>query len=177
MLGSGRPFVVEITEPRVRKPDLEEITKNINDEAEGKIEVHDLVLTDRYQLQKLKEDAETNVKEYQAIIETEEPVTDNELRKVEKSFRTIEIDQRTPHRVSHRRSDLVRKKIIHEISLERYKDGLLKATFKVQGGTYIKELISGDEGRTTPSIAEKLGTGCKCVELNVTAIYSDDAQA
>jgi tRNA pseudouridine synthase 10 len=173
MLGRGRPFVVEITEPRVRTPDLEEITKSINDEAEGKIEVHELVLTDRYQLQKLKEDASINVKEYEALIETEEPVTDKELKKVEKSFKGVEIEQRTPHRVSHRRADLVRKKAIHEISLKKYKDGLLKARFKVQGGTYIKELISGDEGRTIPSIAEKLGTGCKCTELNVTAIYSE----
>ncbi|TFH09980.1 MAG: tRNA pseudouridine(54/55) synthase Pus10 [Candidatus Thorarchaeota archaeon] len=173
MLGNGRPFVVEITEPKVRTPDLEEITKNINDEAEGKIEVHELVFTDRYQLQKLKEDASINVKEYQALIEIEGPVTDKELKKVEKAFKAVEIDQRTPHRVSHRRADLVRKKTIYEISLKKDKDSLLKATFKVQGGTYIKELISGDEGRTTPSIAEKLGTGCRCAELNVTAIYSE----
>ena len=176
MLGNGRPFVVEITEPRVRTPDLEEIARSINGEAEGKIEVHGLVLTDRYQLQKLKEDASTNVKEYEALIETEKPVTDKELKKVEKSFKAVEIEQRTPHRVSHRRADLVRKKVIHEISLKKHKDGLLKATFKVQGGTYIKELISGDEGRTIPSIAEKLGTGCKCAELNVTAIYSEGSE-
>ena len=173
MLGQGRPFVVEITEPRVRAPDLEEIAKSINSEAEGKIEVHDLVLTDRQHLQKLKEDASTNVKEYEALITTDRPVTDDELKALEKEFKGVEINQRTPHRVSHRRSDLVRKKVIHEISLERSKDGLLKAKFKVQGGTYIKELISGDEGRTTPSIAGKLGTGCVCAELNVTAIYSD----
>ncbi|MHA1135114.1 MAG: tRNA pseudouridine(54/55) synthase Pus10 [Candidatus Thorarchaeota archaeon] len=173
MLGQGRPFVVEITEPRVRMPDLEEITKSINTKAEGKIEVHDLVLTDRHHLQKLKEDASMNVKEYEALIATDIPVTDEELGTVEKEFKGIKIEQRTPQRVSHRRSDLVREKIIHEISLEQHKDGLLKAKFKVQGGTYIKELISGDEGRTVPSIAEKLGTGCKCAELNVTAIYSE----
>jgi len=173
MLGNGRPFVIEITDPRVRTPDLDEITKSINDEAEGKIEVHELVLTDRYQLQKLKEDASTNVKEYEALIETERTVTEKELQKVEESFKAVEIEQRTPHRVSHRRADLVRKKVIHEISLKKEKDGHLRAMFKVQGGTYIKELISGDEGRTTPSIAEKLGIECKCAELNVTAIYSE----
>ena len=173
MLGQGRPFVVEITEPRVRTPDLDDITKSINSEAEGKIEVHDLVLTDRHRLQKLKEDSSTNVKEYEALIATDRPVTDEELKVSEKEFKGVVIEQRTPHRVSHRRSDLVRKKIIHEICLEKGKDGLLKAKFKVQGGTYIKELISGDEGRTTPSISEKLGTGCICTELNVTAIYEE----
>jgi tRNA pseudouridine synthase 10 len=175
MLGQGRPFVVEITEPRVRTPDLEELTKSINNEAEGKIEVDNLVLTDRHHLQKLKEDASTNVKEYEALIATDEPVSDGELKTLEKEFKEVKIEQRTPTRVSHRRSDLVREKVIHEIKIERQKDLLLKAKFKVQGGTYIKELISGDEGRTTPSIAEKLGTGCKCAELNVTAIYSEEA--
>ena len=173
MLGKGRPFVVEITEPRVRTPNLEEIVKSINSEAEGKIEVHDLVLTDRHHLQKLKEDASTNVKEYEALITIDRPVTDDELKALEKEFKGVEINQRTPHRVSHRRSDLVRIKVIHEICLEKHKDGFLKANFKVQGGTYIKELISGDEGRTTPSIAERLGTECVCAELNVTAIYSE----
>ncbi|MGY5860559.1 MAG: tRNA pseudouridine(54/55) synthase Pus10 [Candidatus Thorarchaeota archaeon] len=173
MLGQGRPFVVEITEPRVRTPDLDEITKTVNTEAEGKIEVFDLVLTNRFHLQKLKEDSSTNVKEYEALIAIESPVTAKIMKQVEKEFKGVEIEQRTPHRVSHRRSDLVRTKIIHEIHLKKHEDGLLKATFKVQGGTYIKELISGDEGRTIPSIAEKLGTGCKCAELNVTAIYSE----
>jgi len=173
MLGQGRPFVVEIAEPRMRHPDLEDIATNINNEAEGKIEVHGLVFTDRHHLQKLKEDASSNVKEYEALIEIDSTVTDKQLRTLEKEFNGVKIQQRTPHRVSHRRSDLVREKIIHEISIEANKEGCLKATFKVQGGTYIKELISGDEGRTTPSIAGSLGMGCKCVELNVTAIYSD----
>ena len=175
MLGQGRPFVVEISEPRVRTPDLNEITKSINTEAEGKIEVHGLILTDRHQLQKLKEDASSNVKEYEALIAIDSPVTIKKMKQVEKEFKGAEIEQRTPTRVSHRRSDLVRKKIIHKISLKKHGEGLLKATFKVQGGTYIKELISGDEGRTVPSIAEKLGTECKCTELNVTAIYSEES--
>lgn len=173
MLGEGRPFVVEVTEPRVREPDLDEITKSINDEAEGKIEVQGLILTNRRHLQNLKENASTNVKEYEALIATDSPVVDEKLRNVEKEFKGIKIEQRTPQRVSHRRSDLVREKVIHEVSLEQHKEGLIKAKFKVQGGTYVKELISGDEGRTIPSLAEKLGTGCKCVELNVTAIYSE----
>jgi tRNA pseudouridine synthase 10 len=175
MLGQGRPFVIEITEPRVRTPDLDEIAKNINTEAKGKVEVHDLTFTDRYRLQKLKEDASTNVKEYEALIETDIPVTDANLRAVEKEFKNLKIEQRTPQRVSHRRSDLVREKMIYKITLEQNGDGLLKAKFKVQGGTYIKELISGDDGRTVPSIAEKLGTSCKCVELNVVAIYNESS--
>ncbi len=174
MLGKGRPFVVEISKPRVRKPDLLEMTQTINQEAGGKIEVHDLELTDRHRLQKLKEDASSNIKEYAAVIQTEGSVTDEAIQRVIQSFQGVVIEQRTPNRVSHRRSDLVREKKVHEVQITRQEDGVLEAFFKVQGGTYIKELISGDEGRTRPSVAEILGTACLCKELNVTAIYGGE---
>jgi tRNA pseudouridine synthase 10 len=174
MLGEGRPFVVEISKPQIRKPNLLEITQAINQEAEGKIVVHNLEFTDRHRLQKLKEDAESNVKEYAAIIQTEKPVTSEAIQKVIQLFQGVTIEQRTPNRVSHRRSDLVRKKKVHEIQITNQDDEKFEAFFKVQGGTYIKELISGDDGRTKPSIAEILGTPCVCKELNVTAIYSGE---
>ncbi|MHA1943700.1 MAG: tRNA pseudouridine(54/55) synthase Pus10, partial [Candidatus Thorarchaeota archaeon] len=135
--------------------------------------VQDLQKTKREHSQKLKENASANIKEYAAIIETEEVVSKTDLQRLEKEFSGIEIEQRTPTRVSHRRSDLVREKRIHEIRLKRNSDKTIEAFFKVQGGTYVKELISGDDGRTVPSISSKLGTVCVCKELNVTAIYGD----
>ena len=176
MLGDGRPFVVEISEPRTRSPNLDQLTHDINERADGKISVHGLEIADRSTLQKLKESAESNVKEYRALITTQEIVSDKKLKKTEKSFKDVEIEQRTPTRVSHRRSDLVRRKRIHEIHLKKQDERLLEGLFKVQGGTYIKELISGDEGRTVPSIAQILETPCVCKELNVTAIYSEDGK-
>jgi tRNA pseudouridine synthase 10 len=172
MLGQGRPFVVEIGEPRIRKPSLAELAETINKEATGKVEVHGLEMTNRHHLQQLKEDATSNVKEYAAIVETEQSVTEEMMTIVASRFQGVTIEQRTPNRVSHRRSDLVRKKRIYEIRLTGREDGCLDVFFKVQGGTYIKELISGDDGRTTPSLAEWLGTGCVCKQLNVLAIHS-----
>ncbi len=173
MLGDGRPFVVEVSEPQVRNPDLKALTKTINKKAKKRIQVQDLHMTNREHSQKLKEDASTNIKEYTAVIEADDVVNKTDLQRVEKEFLDTEIDQRTPIRVSHRRSDLVRKKRIHEIRLKKHSDKTIEAFFKVQGGTYVKELISGDEGRTVPSIASMLGTDCVCKELNVTAIYEN----
>lgn len=173
MLGDGRPFVVEVSEPQVRNPDLKALTKTINKKAKKRIQVQDLHMTNREHSQKLKEDASTNIKEYTAVIEADDVVNKTDLQRVEKEFSDTEIDQRTPTRVSHRRSDLVRKKRIHEIRLKKHSDKTIEAFFKVQGGTYVKELISGDEGRTVPSIASMLGTGCVCKELNVTAVYEN----
>ncbi|MHA1905460.1 MAG: hypothetical protein ACW977_16030 [Candidatus Thorarchaeota archaeon] len=57
---------------------------------------------------------------------------------------------------------------------EKKSDGLLEGFFKVQGGTYVKELISGDDGRTTPSLSESLGVKCECIQLDVIAIYTNE---
>ncbi|MGY5853499.1 MAG: tRNA pseudouridine(54/55) synthase Pus10 [Candidatus Thorarchaeota archaeon] len=171
MLGSGRPFVVELSEPRIRTLDLSKLQDDINRHAEGRIEVHDLEHTDRKRGQSLKADASENFKEYVAKISTQDEVSVDTLKQAEKDLKDVEIEQRTPVRVFHRRSDLIRKKRIYEVTLEKKESHLLEGFFKVQGGTYVKELISGDEGRTIPSISEKLGTACTCIELNVTAIY------
>ena len=174
MLGEGRPFVVEVSEPKIRKPNLADLRKKINKHAKKKVEVSELLLTDRERLQHLKSDSSQNIKEYHALIEAEREITEAELRAVELKFRDTKIEQRTPQRVAHRRSDLVREKRVIELKIRRRRDKTLEAQLRVQGGTYIKELISGDDGRTNPSISGVLGIPCRCVELNVTAIYADE---
>ncbi|MHA1882086.1 MAG: tRNA pseudouridine(54/55) synthase Pus10 [Candidatus Thorarchaeota archaeon] len=173
MLGSGRPFVVEISEPKIRRPNLELLQEFINKEAKGKVEVNGLEITDRKRGQDLKQESSSNVKEYTAIIKTEEDVDEDDLRKAETLLSGAELEQRTPNRVAHRRSDLVRKKAVYEVRLTKKESCMLEGFFKVQGGAYVKELISGDDGRTSPSVSSALGTSCVCVELNVTAIHSN----
>ncbi|MGQ4870386.1 MAG: tRNA pseudouridine(54/55) synthase Pus10 [Candidatus Thorarchaeota archaeon] len=170
MLGNGRPFVVEISQPKVRTLDLEAVAREINRRAEGKVEVIDLRTADRELGQLLKKESSENVKEYEALIETEEPVNDDTLKRAEEALHNVVIQQRTPTRVAHRRADKVRPKLVYEVKLKKRDDGLLHGFFRVQGGTYIKELISGDDGRTTPSVAELIGTPAVCVELNVVGI-------
>ncbi len=172
MLGSGRPFVVEISEPKLRHPDLAVLTKIINDSADGKVEVEGLEMTSRSKLQMLKTSASESVKEYDALIHTEAEVSEDALKRAMEELRGVTLDQRTPNRVSHRRSDLVRKKEVLDLRLVRKEAHTLEGYFKVQGGTYIKELISGDEGRTSPSLGQVLGTPCTCIQLNVIAVHT-----
>jgi len=40
------------------------------------------------------------------------------------------------------------------------------------GGLYVKELVSGDDGRTRPSLSEVLGVPATVVELDVMCITS-----
>ncbi len=170
MLGSGRPFVVEISRPRTRRLNLTELADEVNRRAMGKVEVEGLEYTDRARGQELKENSSENVKEYTALIETESDVTESNLKGTQDRLQNIVIEQRTPNRVAHRRSDRIRKKRVYEVRLSPIDARHMNGFFRVQGGTYVKELISGDDGRTRPSVAELLNTRCVCVELSVMAV-------
>ena len=170
MLGTGRPFVVEISKPRTRRLDLAKLADEVNRRAMGRVEVEGLDYTDRARGQELKEKSSENVKEYTAVIEMESEVIESSLKGAQDRLQDIVIEQRTPNRVAHRRSDRIRKKRVHEVRLTPIDSHHLSGFFRVQGGTYVKELISGDDGRTRPSIAELLNIKCKCVELSVVAV-------
>ena len=43
-------------------------------------------------------------------------------------------------------------------------------------GTYVKESISGEDGRSEPSLASLLGVPCHCAELDVLEILSAEGE-
>ena len=54
-LGRGRPFVLEVKHPRVRRTDLEEVMKVVNSNGADKIEISDLRWTNRSEVSRVKE--------------------------------------------------------------------------------------------------------------------------
>jgi len=42
---------------------------------------------------------------------------------------------------------------------------------KCEGGLYVKELISGDNGRTVPSFSSVLNTKALCLSLDVLYVH------
>ena len=86
------------------------------------------------------------------------------------------ISQRTPKRVAHRRADKIRHKKIIDIKIEDLKMNEATLIIKAESGTYIKELITGDEGRTTPSLAELAGVEMKVEKLDVIGIGDKDEE-
>ena len=170
MLGNGRPFVVEIRKPKKRKLDLKLLEKIINENAKGKVEVLCLSYGSRKLIRELKKLAEISIKTYRALVKVSRRITDEDLKKLENFFNNIVINQRTPRRVLHRRVDKVRKKKVYSIKARKVDDHHIELIIRCQGGLYVKELISGDEGRTRPSIAEVLNTEAVCEELDVINI-------
>ena len=87
------------------------------------------------------------------------------------------LEQRTPNRVAHRRADKVRKRRVMEVSeplAELTENGLFaEVTLRCESGTYVKETIHGDGGRTIPSVASLLAVDCEVEWLDVADIHAD----
>jgi len=166
MLGTGRPFVIEVKRPKRRFINLQELTNAINEHAQGKVEVLNLQFADRDVVRKIKQ-AEGSEKVYRVIVEFERPISDEELKTLENALSNTTIRQQTPLRVLHRRADRIREKHIYEAKIKRLTHNRIEMTLRCQGGLYIKELITGDEGRTRPSVFEILGVKPTHIELDV----------
>jgi len=169
MLGSGRPFVIEVKKPKKRFLNLRKLTKTINERAQGKVKVSNLHFANKDWVRQLKK-TEAAEKVYRAIVEFEKPVLDKELAQIEKRLINAVVQQQTPRRVLHRRADLVREKHIYEAKVKRLTPNRIELRLKCQGGLYIKELITGDEGRTTPNITEIVGAKATPLELDVLSV-------
>ncbi len=167
MLGDGRPFVLEIKEPRIRKLDLEKIEREANEAALGKTAYHNLKYTVRKRKAEIKTSSPDTYKVYRALVECEDEIMEEDLDKLQ-SLHTIQ--QRTPIRVSHRRADKIREKEVKELSCKYINPHSFEMIIKTEGGLYIKELISSDEGRSKPSVSEVLGTQAICAELDVIEV-------
>ncbi|MBR6927651.1 MAG: tRNA pseudouridine(54/55) synthase Pus10, partial [Methanobrevibacter sp.] len=167
MLGSGRLFVLEIKEPRIRNLDLAEIEEKINEINEGKTAYHGLKLCERPRKAEIKQSSPDTYKVYNAIVKCDEAFDEDKLDEL---LELDEIQQQTPLRVLRRRTDMVRIKHVLDLSYEIIDDRTFSMKIKTEGGLYIKELISGDEGRSQPNVSEILGVNAICEQLDVIEV-------
>lgn len=176
MLGSGRPFVIEILSPHTRTIDLQNAIKRINKSTKGKVKVSDLRFANKDVVKQVKGGATTSKKVYKALVQVETPIRQDTLQTLQSVSLPLEVNQRTPHRVLHRRADRTRKKRVHTLEVVPVSSKTFELTISCQGGLYVKEFISGDEGRTVPSIAELLGTPAVCKQLDVVTVEIEEDQ-
>ena len=168
MLGKGRPFVFEVIGARNPDVDLEALRLEIQQRAEGAIELAPFVRVRRERVVYWKETHFDKV--YRAEVELS-AVPDPAMLAAAATF-AGGIVQRTPQRVAHRRADMDREREVKVLSLQRIGDLRLELRMQCQHGTYVKEFISGDEGRTTPSLASLLGVDARCDVLDVEEILT-----
>lgn len=160
-----REFVLEIIEPKRRSLNIKAIEKEINRINKGKISVSSLRLSNKEEVRAVKEKMQD--KTYRAVIELEKKISKKELSKLKKLKGTIE--QLTPSRVLRRRADILRKKAVRNLKYNLAGKKLI-LEMKAQSGLYIKELITGDNGRTKPSASELLKQKLKIKKLEIIKI-------
>jgi len=166
MLGRGRPFVLEVKEPPRRSVDLEAVARLVN--ASGSVEVEGLRMAGVDDVVAVKEDRVS--KTYRVLVRFGTPVEDGKLQIAVASLVGRPIAQRTPVRVSHRRADRTRERVVTEIEVMASDGATTELRVTAEAGTYVKELVHGDGGRTTPSLAGALGVACEVVELDVLEV-------
>jgi len=174
MLGNGRPFILELNNPNIRTLDLKKIQNKVNKSNKRKVKISDLEYSSKERVKNLKLNAENTKKIYNAIVISKEKISkaqfDVLLKKLNLIYKKQKLQQRTPIRVSHRRADKIREKKIFRVEGKFIKPNVSEFIIEAQGGTYIKELISGDNGRTTPSFSDVYESSLVCKKLDVIEI-------
>lgn len=164
--GNGRPFVMELKGPKKRNAGLAAAEKTLSGNDAVRASGLQSVLP-------IMVDAVCNShfeKEYSALVSADRPLTKEDAQKAE-SLSGAMIFQQTPVRVLGRRSDLERKRKVYRIGAQPEKGGKLRVKILAEAGTYIKELIHGDEGRTKPNLSLLLDCRAACDELDVIGIH------
>lgn len=170
-LGSGRPFVLELLQPQKREADLEGLARSFA--AKFPLEARDLkyvqpfwpgtVCTSHFD------------KHYRAWVEADRPLTEEDWRALQSAM-PMRVKQQTPVRVLRRRADLIRPRHVYSIDAVSRAPDLWVLDIFAEAGTYIKELIHGDGGRTNPSFSGLLKTPCRCKQLDVMGVEDSFVQ-
>ncbi|CDW52446.1 hypothetical protein TTRE_0000070701 [Trichuris trichiura] len=174
MLGNGRPFVVQCIgcrECNINQLDIEQMQSAINSSTND-INIVDLREVTKEEFVNLKSCETEKTKTYVALCRAAGPVETEQLSKLI-SLAPMNIEQKTPVRVLHRRTLATRSRRIERIHAWHGQDLCdFFILITTEAGTYIKEFVHGDFGRTLPNISDFLGIAVDLVELDVQSFFN-----
>ncbi|KAM9857412.1 tRNA pseudouridine synthase Pus10 [Aulostomus maculatus] len=173
-LGNGRPFAMELVNPHrshLSGEEMKQLQQTIN-ESSDKIKVRDLQIVSREAMSRMKEGEEDKTKSYTALVWTQKPIQKDDIAFID-NIKDLTLDQKTPLRVLHRRALAVRQRVIHSMTTRFLDPHHFYLGLKTQAGTYIKEFVHGDFGRTKPNMCELLKTDTDILELDVESVDVD----
>ncbi|KAL0099333.1 hypothetical protein PUN28_020120 [Cardiocondyla obscurior] len=184
---NGRPFAVELLNPHmtdITTEILAHLTESINQSTKQVQITSSLKILTRFDLKKLKEGENVKTKFYRALCVCRNASENlSQLEHLNK-LKNVKIIQKTPVRVLHRRPLSPRTRIIYEMRARWVKphelkllhttvesnDSFFVLDVKTQAGTYVKEFVHGDFGRTKPSLCDFLNAEVDIIALDVTSI-------
>lgn len=194
-LGNGRPFAVEVSDPIFipNEKQLDETCLSISSSKQITIKSMKIIPKNDLTLLKSGEESKTKVyealciklshSEYDKVENQDQPVTVsqkdidniNSYTNVTDGSCRVLLQQKTPIRVLHRRSLHTRpRKIIDvEARLVPGRPQLFVVHLRTEAGTYIKEWVHGDLGRTKPSLVDAIKAQVDILALDVCAVELD----
>jgi len=167
MLGEGRPFYVELESPRKRNTDLSLISADVSRTSKGGVEVTGLAIAEYGEIEAMKNQRPDKTYEVGTTIEGGVP---EDFEETIKKYNNLKIRQRTPTRVLPIRKDRLREREIRFIKIKERSGNRLILLIKAEAGTYVKEFITGDNGRTVPNLSEEIEVNVKIDYLNVLEV-------
>ncbi|KAJ8578872.1 hypothetical protein ON010_g329 [Phytophthora cinnamomi] len=168
MLGNGRPFILEILgkeqlnagfdsyqhltpillfadakKAYLDQSEYDQIQKAVNDANNGAVEIVNAYADDCLP------------RTASCVVWSEGVLTPELVAKID-VIQDLTIQQQTPIRVLHRRTLMTRPKIIHAAKCEVLNKHYMLLRLTTSAGTYVKEFVHGDRGRTNPNVASIL---------------------
>jgi hypothetical protein len=161
--------------------DLGALAQRVADAHNGAVELHDLRAAGPDCMADMLAGAEHKRKTYACLVRLSRPYTQEDLAKLN-TVCDLEIVQRTPIRVLHRRTQIDRTKTVHWMRCEEMMGasaGISKRCFVLRmatsAGAYVKEIVHGDRGRTVPNVGSMLGCAADILQLDVDEIVMTSA--
>lgn len=175
MLGKGRPFIMELVDPHrsisqyiIYSTSLNEIQDQINS-THVDVKVLNLTKVNKEHFESLKEGEEAKLKAYVCICWVSKELKESDIERIN-SMENLILAQKTPIRVLHRRTLLVREKGVLKMKAYRINDHFLELRLITTAGTYVKEFIHSDLGRTEPNLGSILGCKADILQLDVLGL-------
>lgn len=153
------------------------ITQDTINASTKEIAVRDIQVVSKDSTSVLKDNEDDKMKTYIAMCWSRDTLSDDRLASLDK-LSDIELHQKTPIRVLHRRTLATRLRTVYRVSAQRFsadpsQNHYFVIRLSTQAGTYVKEFVHGDLGRTEPSLGTLLGTECDILALDVLNVELD----
>ncbi|KAJ0398770.1 hypothetical protein ATCC90586_008934 [Pythium insidiosum] len=172
MLGNGRPFILELLDAKkgtLSSDELAALQDAVNRKNDGIVEIREVRPSTKEYFANLQAGADSKRKTYCCVVWSARELTPDAIAPID-AIQDLVIQQKTPVRVLHRRTLLTRPKVIHAARCEVLNAHYMLLRLTTSAGTYVKEFVHGDRGRTVPNVASLLGADADILQLDVESL-------
>jgi tRNA pseudouridine synthase 10 len=181
MIGTGRPFCLTFVNPQplTSKPPPASIRGFAESFADRLPEHREVVCAygvsaTHLEVTEIKPSFEAKkIKTYRCVVYCSVSVTPELLDRL-LAVKNLVISQRMPSRVAHRREMMYREKTVFSLEYKPISEHFFILDLTTSGGTYIKEFVNSDFGRTVPSLATLIDSDtpmeCQLLQLDVVSV-------